>query len=359
MKKITAIVAAMFTLSAAVFAYNPPVGGEYVYTFTSPQMLSGGASACGGAEFNIVPASIIFNPAITAGEQRTVADLSASVLINTNTNDLPGNEDSTLGFGFQLGLIIPTRYTVFTGTVQGLFADFNNMNLRDTVSIHLGASKEILEKQFYIGMNVYGGFYTGNDSDFTAGVDLGALYFFQRDFAFLKDPRLGIAMLNIGKPLNGYNTYGVKEKEGNFSAEDYPGLFTPRFSFGSTLFKAANVKGSFTTDASFPTFQNAIFDISYGMTFFDIIHLNAGWSFNVVEASEKDYINAIPSIGLSFKFLINSKKLGKEDWAQSEIIPALAWQEVYEGIEVVSLGAKVNLGLADTSAPEIILWNEE
>ncbi|MCR5219358.1 hypothetical protein [Treponema sp.] len=359
MKKITALAAALFAFTAASFAYNPPAGGEYVYTFTSPEMLSGGASATGGAEFNIVPASIIFNPALTAGEQRTVADLSASLLINTNKNDLPGNDDASMGFGCQLGLIIPTRYTVFTGTMQGLFADFNNMNLRNTVAIHLGAAKEILEKQFYVGMNLYGGFYTGDDSDFTAGIDLGTLYLFQNNLGFLKNPRLGIAMLNIGKPLNGYYTYGIKEDEGVLSDGDYPGVFTPRLSFASTLFKTANVTGSFSTDASFPTLHNAVFDISYGMTFFDVIHLNAGWSLNILELAEKDYTAAMPSIGVSFKFLFNSKKLGKEDWAQSEIIPSLAWQEVYSGIEVVSLGAKVNLGLADTSAPEIILWDEE
>lgn len=359
MKKITALAVSLFCLTAASFAYNPPVGGEYMYKLTNPEMLSGAASAAGGAEFTIVPSSIVFNPALTAGEQRTVADLSASVLINTNKNDLPGNADESVGFGFQLGLIVPSRYTVFTGTMQGLFADFNDMNLRNTLSLHLGASKEILEKQFYVGMNLYGGFYMGDGSDFTVGVDFGTLYFMQRDLGFLKAPRFGFALLNVGKPLSGYYTYGVKEDEGSVSDGDYPGVLTPRASFAANLFKTANVSGSFSTDVSFPSFNNAVFDVSYGMTFFDVIQLNTGWSVNILELAEKDYTAPLPSIGLSFKFRINSKKLGKEDWAQSEITPSLAWQELYSGIEVVSLGAKVDLGLADTSAPEIILWNEE
>jgi hypothetical protein len=48
-----------------------------------------------------------------------------------------------------------------------------------------------------------------------------------------------------------------------------------------------------------------------------------------------------------------------ENWSQSEISPSLAWQNLYDGIQALSFGAKFNLGMEDTSAPDIFLWDEE
>ena len=36
-----------------------------------------------------------------------------------------------------------------------------------------------------------------------------------------------------------------------------------------------------------------------------------------------------------------------------------AWKQMYENINAVSAGAFLKLGLTDTKAPEVILWDEE
>ena len=36
-----------------------------------------------------------------------------------------------------------------------------------------------------------------------------------------------------------------------------------------------------------------------------------------------------------------------------------AWKQLYKNVNAVSAGAKINLGLKDTQAPEIILWGEK
>ena len=48
--------------------------------------------------------------------------------------------------------------------------------------------------------------------------------------------------------------------------------------------------------------------------------------------------------------------LAKTGWAQSEMTVSGAWKQLYKNINAVSVGATLNLGLEDTQAPEIILW---
>ena len=64
---------------------------------------------------------------------------------------------------------------------------------------------------------------------------------------------------------------------------------------------------------------------------------------------------------LSLKLGITSKKFSEtnSDWEKSELTPSVATQTLYSGIQAVSFGARLDLGLKDTDAPEIILWNEE
>lgn len=358
MKKQMLMLAAALSLCAGVHAYNPPVGGENFYALTNPDMIMGGASATGGAFLNIVPSSICFNPALSGIEQRSIVDLSGTLFFNTDKVDFTGDADEGAGFGFQAGTIIPTRYYVFAATAQGLFADFNTLNLRDSFTVHGGISKEIIEDVLYVGMNLYGGVFMGSGADFTVGADFGALYFFDENIGFLKKPRMGFALLNVGKPLSGYEIYGYKDGDGVKNDSTYPSILTPRASFAATLFDSQNFDGAFSVDLSFPTFQNLVCDVSFATTFFKMMTLSSSYQLNMRELSEGSNAAVLPSIGLSFHFVFSSNKL-KDEWAQSELVPSLAWQKLYKDIHALSFGAKVNLGMADKSAPEIILWDEE
>ena len=68
-KRIAAAAAAVF-MSACLFAYNPPAGGEYLFGISSPFQLTSAQSSAGGAFFDVTPASQVFNPALQAFEQR-------------------------------------------------------------------------------------------------------------------------------------------------------------------------------------------------------------------------------------------------------------------------------------------------
>lgn len=342
--------------AAALFAYNPPYGGEELFRLTNPELMRGAASASGGPNFTVVPSSITYNPALSAGEQRVGMDLSGTVFFNHDKIRIEGEKsDKSVGGGFQAGMIIPTRWSVFSFTASALFADFYGMDVRKTAVVHAGASKELTDR-LCVGANVYTGFYMGSGADFSVGADLGALYRME-DFSVFQSPRLGLSLLNMGKPAS-YDTLGI---DGSSSSSAYPSIFTPRASFAATVFRAKKWTGGFSADAAFPAFQNCIVDLAVGFDYNSFVRLSAAWQANVREIIEggSDGLCSI-SVGASFRIGITSKTISEKnaDWERSEIVPAAAAQNLYSGIQAVSFGAKIDLGLKDTEAPEIYMWNE-
>ena len=356
MKKII-LTAAFLAGMAELFAYNPPYGGEDLYRLANPELMSGAASAAGGPNFTVVPASITYNPALTAGEQRADIDFSGTVFYNFDKIKIEGgSSDKTAGGGFQAGMIVPTKWSVFSLTANALFADFYGMDLRKTLVFHGGLSKEVNEK-LSVGANAYAGLYMGSGSDFSVGIDLGALYK-MNSFSIFTNPRFGVSFLNIGKSAD-YETLGIDDKKDSSS---YPSPFTPRVSFASTVFEVKKWAGSFSTDFALPFFQNCVMDLGVGFEYNKFIRLSLGWQANIREIAEgkADGVNSI-SVGVSLKLGITSKKFSETnaDWEKSEVTPSIATQTLYSGIQAVSFGARLDLGLKDTDAPEIILWNEE
>ncbi|WP_296013252.1 hypothetical protein [uncultured Treponema sp.] len=356
MKKVI-LAAAFLVCMAELFAYNPPYGGEDLYRLSNPELMSGAASAAGGPNFTIVPASITYNPALTAGEQRADINFSGTVFYNFDKIKIEGeSSDKSVGGGFQAGMIVPTKWSVFSLTANALFADFYGMDLRKTLVFHAGLSKEVNEK-LSVGANTYAGLYMGSGSDFSVGIDLGALYK-MNSFSIFTNPRFGVSLLNIGKSAD-YETLGIDDKKDSSS---YPSPFTPRVSFASTVFEVKKWAGSFSTDFAFPFFQNCVMDLGLGFEYNKFIRLSLGWQANIREIVEgnADGVNSI-SVGVSLKLGITSKKFSETnaDWEKSEVTPSIATQTLYSGIQAVSFGARLDLGLKDTDAPEIILWNEE
>lgn len=347
------LIAVLLSAASLVFAYNPPYGGENVNNICEPNMLSGYGSASGGPEFTAVPSSITFNPALMGLNQRNIIDLSGTYLFDTAAEN---SAYSDKGFAFSAGLSIPSKWCVSTVYVNGTFVDFDNMPLGNEVSVHAGVSKDLTEK-LIVGTNIYGGFYFGSEFDFTVGLDLGVIYK-TGNVAFFKDSRLGIAFLNLGKPL-------LKDTlrtgfDGTASGTSYPGILTPRVSFAGTLFDVKKIKGGFSADLSFPFFQNAVFDTAFSFRFADVIKVTASWQANVRELVNGAPVD-LPSVGVGFSFTLNTSKFSaaNADWAKSELEGCVAWKRLYGDIHAISGSALMNLGMPDTSAPEIILWDGE
>lgn len=338
----------LFVPLAAVFAYNPPSAGENLYSFSSPFMLSAELSAAGGALSAIHPGHVSVNPALPAAEQRAVIDAAYTALIAPNQN-------KNYGQAGNIGTIIPSRYGVFTGVLQGVFIPFNDMLLKNSFTLRAAYSKDITD-WLYAGVGLYGGF----GSDWSLGADLGFVYLPEkiRWLPFIKKPRIGASITGMGKNYKP-ETIGINGLPDKITS--FPSILTPHAGFSGTLFEVKNFAGGFSMDLSFPFFQNLVFDAGLQFEIADTVCLSTGWQFNLREAMAKT-ASWYPSVSLSVKFGFTSKDesiLSKKGWKQSEMIVSGAYRPMRKNIHAVSGGAALYLGLKDTAAPEIILWGND
>ena len=140
MKKIFAVVAAVAVSSASLFAYNPPFGGEELFRLTNPEMLSGSSSsAAGGPAFNVIPASITYNPALPAGSEILTFDVSGTLFANLDKED----GDKSAGGAFEIGVLYPTSWGTFTATFNSVISELYRMPLGKIHDFHAGAAKDI------------------------------------------------------------------------------------------------------------------------------------------------------------------------------------------------------------------------
>ena len=133
MKKIVITSFIIAGLTAALNAYNPPVNGENFLELSSPKTLTESASVAGGPLFSAGPDSLIANPALTAGEQRVNLNVGYTALLSENDIN-----NAKFGSAFQAGILIPTKWYVYSGYVNGTFVPFTEMNLSNSININQG-----------------------------------------------------------------------------------------------------------------------------------------------------------------------------------------------------------------------------
>ena len=373
------LAAIVLAVCAVGFAYNPPYGGEEPFRLTNPEMMMGAASASGGPAFTVLPSSITYNPAIPAGQQHITADFSMTLFLNcdeqgdsglsaedyakaqgdlvralTNgtitsyeyeeqASDLAdkyisgGYDDDGAGFGFQTGMIIPTEQVVLSFTMNYMFSEMYGMYLGNTFIMHGGASKELNEK-LSVGANAYIGF----GSCFSIGTDAGVLLKLD-DMGRFKNPRLGLALLNLGISSAVDSTVvGIDDSKADY----YPAPLTSRASFGATFFEKESWTGAFSVDASIPFFQNFITDAAIAFCYNNFMTLSASMQFNIREIAEggSDGLSWF-SLGVSFK--LGGSKSGKS----TEVTPSFATQCLYSGILALSGGVRLDMAPKGSEAP--------
>ena len=326
MKKIITGALALF-LAAGLSAYNPPAGGQNMYVLSSPLQLTSASSAAGGAIFYPGPYSAAFNPALPALEQRITLDAGFSVLAANNFNS-----------ALQTGILIPTKRFVASGMLQGVFLNSDKIDLDNSINLKMGLSKEIAAR-ISVGFNVTGGVIWGSDSDWLLNGDIGALYR-RESLGFMKDFRVGVSVLNLGKTFTDKKLIGIKDKDKDIlvnkhSVDSFPNFATVRAGAAALFVDNGIIKLGPSLDITTTAFQNVIFD---------------------------GYSNFMPAIGLGVKFDFKTKNneyLKKHSWDASEMLVAAAWQQRYDSIQAVSAGAVIKLGQQDTDPPVITIWDGE
>lgn len=348
MKKLAATALVMSLLMSVLSAYNPPVGSEDMCLLSSPRALTGGLSVTGGAIFSAGAESIVVNPALTASEQRINLNFAYTALFSDNQYD-----QSSFGSAFQGAIMIPFKLYVFSGYLNGTFADFNReLYLGNSFNGKAGLSKEITDK-LNVGASISGGYTWKLGSDWALGLNLGFIYNYG-DLGFLKDFRYGASVLNLGK---NYSQVDRLRLNNEAMVTPYPSLATLKAGAAGSFVKNENIEIAGALDFTVPTFQNLIVDLNFQFGIRNMLFLSVGEKFNLREtiAGRPDLV---PSIGLIFNFTFNMKNndyFAKKDWSQSEMIISTAYKNMYSNIHAISAGLDVDLGMKDTSAPQIIL----
>ncbi len=337
MKRFLCTAAMVLSLSC-VFSIDFPIGGDYAFRLTNPELLSGAGSVAGGGFYTSGPSSIVNNPALTANDQRIMLNLGYTALFSSEYN-------AGFGSGAQIALLVPSRWGVFTGILDGIFCDVGKLEYGNLLNLRGGFSKDITER-LYAGFGLSAGTRWADGTDWHLALDLGFVYHWG-NWGFLKDFRLAAAITNLGKPYE----IGM------------PSIAIPKVGIAGTLFSVSNdnVAAGFSADLSFPMFMNMVFDAGLQLRIAKVITIKSGWQLDVRDTVNKNY-NLLPSIGLTVRFGINTKKnqfMIENGWQQSEITVSGAWQKLYQDVTAISAGAAINLGLRDTEAPQIQLWGEE
>ena len=349
MKKLTLAVLLSFVSAAALFAYNPPVFGDSVYELSSPKTLTGGASVAGGAIFAGGPDSIISNPAISAREQRVILNAGYTALISTNDAD-----SKKFGSAFQTSILVPFKICILTGYVNGTFAPFNDMNLRNSMTFKTAVSKPITEK-LDLGLGLNGGFAWGGQGTWGLSANIGGLYTWG-DLAFMKNFRIGLSLLNLGQNYNYTAAKGIYDGQAQ-----YPSLLTLKTGVAASLFKNDIIDLAYAFDITAPFFQNAILDLSLQFAIKDMFFINVSEKYNLRESiAGNNYF--IPAVGINFKFSFgfkNNDYMSKNGWEESELNTYAAYRNINNTVTAASIGADLILGMKDTTPPVIELWLDD
>ncbi len=346
-KKTNAFRTALFGFSiwiaGNIYAYNPPAGAESAAEFASPLLLGGTGGASGSPLEAALPGDLWINPALSAGEQRVLLDVSYAGLYGAQ-------DERGYGNAVNLGAVVPTSFAVFGGSLNFLQSPFDALlPLGTSLGVNFTVSKDLTER-FYTGIGVSARMGSGR-----AGVSasLGALYHFG-DLAFLRDFRLGVSVTGLGTAFRPDGVAGIRG--GTEDADGFPGAFTLHTGLSFLAVDNGMLKAGFSAGASFPSFQNTVLRVGAEAEIRELVFAKAGWTCNFAELAE-DCASLMPSVSLGVRLKIGSAAAGKltdrQDWMESELTPSAGYKYFDGGIHAFSAGATLRLGQEDESGPEI------
>jgi len=334
---------------ASLWAYAPPAAGQSLYQLTTPDVISGGATVAGGAFAYSAVSQAVVNPAVIASEQRIVLDTGVTVLTGTRNG-----KDGSVGVpSIYAGLVIPTKMGVFSASGQSLNGSFDKMPLGNTFTGRGGFAKE-MDDRLNVGADLYLSIgKTTAGFDWAFGSDLGFTWYLGsfKYLPFMSDVRWGGTISSLGKNLH--------TSSSTYSA--YPGIFTPAVGIAGTLFNVKAISGAAAVDLAVPSFQdialNAVFDVRVS----DFLSVKTGWDVDLLDAKNKT-ASYLPSVSVAVTFGHTSKAdsiLSKIGGQESEFNLSGAFKQVTNDVTAYSAGATIKVGLPDTTAPSIVLWEDE
>jgi flagellar hook assembly protein FlgD/outer membrane protein OmpA-like peptidoglycan-associated protein len=325
---------AIFLDTAAAQSYDPVPGGEVLDRLRSPLFLAGTENT---ASTESISGDVI-NPATSALKQRVHLDTSYAAIVGDGKLD---------GHAVNLGVSVPTRFGVFTGSGNYAQADYDALNIGQRGSVNFSFAKD-LYPQLLFGAGLRGHFGSnGGSSGFGAGADLGIIHIIG-PLAGLPEVRWGFAITQLG--------IGYKPVEDTTGS---PSPFTPAADIEATVIDSDDVDWRIHTGFSAPSFQNVRYRAGTALSFFDRIDINVGWDIDLVEQtdSDRDADSLLPSVGITVRFQTdiarNEGVISDQGWNQSDIAVHSAWAPLYDDVWAAGAGVQAALGVIDREPPEV------
>lgn len=347
MKRFLTVVLMVVTAGLSSFAQSTmPAGGNDVVDLRSPSFVGGGAHITNLDD----PQTATLNPAVNGLNQRITLDLSYIGLVGMS--DIPTEPDrGWRGHGFNLGGVLPTRYGVFSGSLNFLHSGLQAVETGTFGTLGLSFAKDLFPDFLVgVGMNFTLG---GRDAfDWGLGFDLGVLHL-AGDHGFMKDLRWGASLQRMG--------WGYRPTDDGWSA---PATFTPAIGAAFTVLENRNFNLELQSDISLPTFQNFRFNLGSTLSFRDVVKLNAGLRLDVSQLfSDAPRRSFIPSFGFSFNFKTDLKEesgfIAENGWNRSEVRPQLSFTPMANDVWAFGLGVNVPLGVIDSDPPQVTIASED
>ncbi len=323
-----------FSLPGFLFAeYDPPPGGELLYDFFSPELLSS-ASPLVSTE---APLSCFNNPAAGGFLQRVTAALNYTGLNGKNNDEEWGNVING-------GLSVPGRAGVFSASAMFMNSGFDTLDYGTFGKLNFAFSKDLFDN-LSVGSALVFTAGENDNSDWGIGLDLGILHY-PEEFFNEKNFRWGAVLKNIGR---------------GYSPSDYtpfPSPFTPGFGCGVTLIESEKFSFDFSADLFSPYFQSIRAELGGDFRISNLFNISIGSRMDPEDPGNE--LNFFPSVGISFGFNADLEKfdidaIKKRKWDQTEILTSASYTRISEDLDAYSLGFRIPFGVRDEKGPVIDL----
>ncbi|OQX29582.1 MAG: hypothetical protein B0D92_03020 [Spirochaeta sp. LUC14_002_19_P3] len=306
----------------------------------SPDYLGGGAHMTRTDS----PHGIALNPASAAGFQRMVLD--ASYFNLQGLGDMKG-----MGHAANLGLAIPTRRGVWTGSMN--FVDTSAyaesaMDLGMAGSLNIAFSKEIYSDTWF-GFGL-----AGDLGQLDGSLQGGAAL----NIGFLHYPKSfkGLKNFSWGGSLNGLGYRYGSSSRGYFNA--IPGNITPSMGIAFDIISGEKVRLALRSDVRAPSVTDLWFGISTDLYLGSSARLSLSSSLTVRDALAGSWQTLIPAASLGFNFNLGGAKEGKRIQTTELDVSASA-APLYNGVWAFGAGIRLPFGVKDTNPPELALEIQE
>ncbi len=286
------------------------------------------------------PFADIINPSASGAKQRVHLDLNYIALAGLG-------EEEGYGNAINLGITIPTKIGVFTGSGHFISSPFPGSNIGNLGYFNFAFSKNVFPKlNIGAGITTYFGQQDGVN-DWGIGASLGFLHM-PDDFAFFKDFRWGVSVRNMGKPYNPVDDNRL-----------LPRIFTPSVGANFKVLKTDNVYLAFSPNFTFPSFQSFWLNCGVELGIKDTAFIQAGVNFDIDEIQDESTERLPFTFGFVIKFKTDIEKdiefldFTERGWNQSEIKTEIAAAPLQNDVWAFAAGVNIALGVVDRNPPEI------